>query len=77
METSQRVVKEIIRKDNATISALLDSMQRLLDVLNSYHDVMQDLSKLAEMFGTPDLLTGDIINVKILYIEFFCVKSKH
>ena len=63
METSQRVVKEIIRKDNATISALLDSMQHLLDLLNSYHDVMQDFSKLAERFGAPDILTGDIINV--------------
>ena len=77
METSQRVVKEIIRKDNATISALLDSMQRLLGVLNSYHDVMQDLSKLAEKFGTPDLLTGDIINVNISYIKLFCLRSKH
>ena len=67
METSQRVVKEIIRKDNVTISALLDSMQRLLDLLNSYHDVMQDCSKLAEKFGAPDILTGNIINVNILY----------
>ena len=67
METSQRVVKEIIRKDNATISALLDSMQRLLDLLNSYHDVMQDLSKLAEKLKAPDILTGYIINVNILY----------
>ena len=67
METSQRVVKEIIRKDNATISALLDSMQRLLDVLNSYHEVMQDLGKLAEKFEAPDMLTGDIINVNIIY----------
>ena len=67
METSQRIVKEIIRKDNATISALLDSMQRLWDVLNSYHDAMQNLSKLAEKFEAPDILTGDIINVNIIY----------
>ena len=71
METSQRVVKEIVRNDNATISLLLDSMQRLMDVLNSYRDVMQDFSKLAEMFKAPDILKGDIINVNIYYFKLY------
>ena len=42
-------------------------MQRLLDLLNSYYDVMQDLSKFAEKLEAPDILTGDIINVSSMF----------
>ena len=38
-------------------------MQRLLDLLNSYYDVMQDFNKMAEKLEAPDILTGDIIIV--------------
>ena len=65
METSQRVVKETADRDKMQIMAVLDGLQRILEVLNNSYDIMQNFSLLAERYKTPNVITGNIIRVSI------------
>ena len=50
METSQRVVKKIVDRDNQQISTLLDGMERLVEILNNSYHVMQNFSNFASEY---------------------------
>ena len=67
METSQRVVKETADRDKMQITAVLDGLQRILEVLNNSYDLVQDFSLLAQRCKTPNILTGNIIQVSLLF----------
>ena len=70
METSQRVVKEIVDRDNQQISTLLDGMERLAEILNNSYSVMQDFSNFAAEYKAPNIVTENIIHVRILEANF-------
>ena len=65
METSQRVVKETADRDKKQITAVLDGLQRIVEVLNNLHDIMQDFNLLAQKYKAPNIVTGNIIHVSI------------
>ena len=51
--------------DNKTITDVLESMRHLVQILNNSYRMMQDFNALAETLKTPDILTGDIIQVRV------------
>ena len=66
METSQRVVKEIVNRDNQQLSTLLDGMEGLVEILNNSYNVMQDYSNFAAEYKDPNIVTENIIRVSVL-----------
>ena len=75
METSQRVVKEIMEYDNSTLSLLHSSMQRLVEILYSSAELVQDYSKLADSRQAPNILSSNILQVNIS-VSIFKTRSK-
>ena len=65
LETSQRVVKETAERDKMQITAVLDGLQRILEVLNNSYDIMQNLSLLAQQYKAPNIVTGKVLQVSI------------
>ena len=55
METSQKAVKDIAKRDNETIEGLLESMIQLVGLLNISYQGIKDFSKLV-----PNIITEDI-----------------
>ena len=51
--------------DNKTIRDVLESMRHLVQMLNNSYRMMQDFNALAETLKTPNILTGDIIQVRV------------
>ena len=62
-EMSQRVV-ETADKDNLTLTTLLECMRLLVNSLEQLKEAMSDPNKFAEQQKTPNLLSGEIIEVK-------------
>ena len=75
METSQRVVKEIVDRDNQQISTLLDGMGRLVEILNNSYSVMQDFSNFAAEYKAPNIVTENIIHVSVLEANFSNIRD--
>ena len=67
LETSQRVVKETADRDKMQITAVLDGLQQILEVLNNSYDIMQNFSLLAKRYKTPNIVTGNIIQVSLSF----------
>ena len=65
METSQRVVKETADRDKKQITVVLASLHRIVEVLNTSYDIMQNFSLLAQKYKAPNIVTGNIIHVSI------------
>ena len=63
METSQRVVKEIVAKDTQQIGDLLSSLGRLMAILTDSVDEMQNFSSLANKNHAVNILTSNVFEV--------------
>ena len=53
--------------DNKTITDVLESMRHLVQILNNSYRMMQGFNALAETLETPNILTGNIIQVRVLF----------
>ena len=62
METSQKAVKDIAKRDNETIEGLLESMIHLVGLLNISYQGIQDFSKFV-----PNIITEDILDVSFIF----------
>ena len=57
METSQRVVKEIVDRDKRQISELLSSVEFLMEKLNGSYLMMKNYSQLAREYKAPNIIS--------------------
>lgn len=63
METSQRVVVDIVEQDYQQMTMLLNSMQQIIYNLNESSNMMKNFSNLAEENKAVNVLTGEVVEV--------------
>ena len=74
VEMSQRVVKETADNDNLTLTTLLECMRLLVNILEILNEAISDPKNFAEQQKAPDLLSGEIIEVKETLLFLRCLK---